>query len=184
MTTVFTIPYSVARQIADHALDESPLEACGLLAGTGDHIAAAFPIQNRAQAAENRYKLDPNEQLQALKAIDDARLEFIGVYHSHPRSAPIPSTADVNEWADSGILQLIVSLERSKPQLKLWRLSETSLSPVDMIYDTAKEPAHEPALTRSKQAALLVVILAAVLILLIISFSLLPPPPEIAPAPR
>lgn len=179
-----TIPYPVARQIADHALAESPLEACGLLAGTGDHITAAYPIRNDAPAAEKRYKLDPNEQLPALKAIDDARLEWIGVYHSHPQSAPIPSTADVNEWADSGLLQLIVSLERSKPQLKLWRLGEASVSAVDLVYETAEGPAHEPALTRSQQAALLIVILAAVLILLIISFSLLPPAPEIAPAPR
>ena len=179
-----TITYPLARQIADHALAESPLEACGLLAGTGDHIAAAYPIRNEAQAAEKRYELDPNEQLQALKSIDAARLEWIGVYHSHPSSAPIPSTADLNEWADRGLLQLIVSLKHGKPQLKLWRLSETSVCPVDLIYDTAKEPAYEPALTRSQQTALLIVILAAVLILLIISFSLLPPAPEITATPR
>lgn len=179
-----TITYPLARQIADHALAESPLEACGLLAGTGDQIAAAYPIRNRAKAAEKRYKLDPNEQLQTLKAIDDARLEWIGVYHSHPQSAPIPSTADLKEWADNGLLQLIVSLEHSKPQLKLWRFGETAVCPVDLIYDTAQAPLYEPALTRSKQAALIVVILAAVLLLLIISFSLLPPAPEITPAPR
>lgn len=180
----FTIPYPVARQIADHSLAESPLEACGLLAGTDEQITAAFPISNKAQAPEKRYKLDPNEQLQALKAIDHARLEWIGVYHSHPRSAPIPSIADVNEWADNGHFQLIVSLEHSTPQLKLWRLCETSVSPVDLIYDAAKRPEHEPALTRSQQTALLIVIIAAVLIVLIISFSLLPAAPVIGPAPR
>ena len=179
-----TIAYPLARQIADHALAESPLEACGLLAGTSDHIAAAFPMRNGAQAAECRFQVSPNEQLQTLKAIDDARLEWIGVYHSHPHSAPIPSAADVNEWADSGLLQLIVSLEQSKPQLKLWRLRDTSVCPVELIYETAKLPEHEPPLTRFQQAALLIVILAAVLILLIISFSLLPAAPEIAPPTR
>ncbi|MCY3976842.1 MAG: M67 family metallopeptidase [Chloroflexi bacterium] len=180
----YSIPFPVARQIADHALAESPLEACGLLAGTDGHIGAAFPIRNVAQAANKRYELDPKDQLLALKAIDDGRLEWIGVYHSHPQSAPIPSTADVNEWADSGLLQLIVSLERSIPQLKLWRLGETSVCPVDLVYVTAKLPEHEPDLTRSQQAALLIVILAAVLMLLIIAFTLLPPAPEIAPASR
>lgn len=180
----FTIPYSVARQIADHSLAESPLEACGLLAGTDEQITAAFPVANKAQAPEKRFKLDPNEQLQALKAIDHARLEWIGVYHSHPHSAPIPSTADVNEWADNGLLQLIVSLERSTPQVKLWRLGETSVSPVDLNFDSAKVQLHERALSRSQQTALLIVIIAAVLIVLIISFSLLPAAPEITPAPR
>jgi proteasome lid subunit RPN8/RPN11 len=180
----FSIPYPVARQIADHARDENPLEACGLLAGKGRQIAAAYPIRNGAPDAEKRYQLDPNEQLKALKAIDDARLQWIGVYHSHPQSAPIPSTEDVNEWADKDLLQLIVSLQRSKPQLKLWRLGETSVCPLELIFETAAIPEQEPPLTRSQQAALLIVILAAVLILLIISFSLLPPAPAISPAPR
>lgn len=179
-----TIAYQVARQIADHGADQYPSEACGLLAGTEDHIAAAFPMRNVAEAAETRFQVDPNEQLQALKAIDEARLEWIGIYHSHPRSAPIPSTSDLREWADSGLLQLIVSLERSKPQLKLWRLDQSSVSAEDLVYETATRPEFERPLTQSQQAALLVVAIAAALILLIISFSLLPPAPEIAPVTR
>ena len=118
--TVVTIPHMVARQIADHAAAQSPAEACGMLAGRGDHIAAAYPLRNAASMPHTRFQADPREQVQALKAIDEARLDWLGVYHSHPRSAPIPSQSDIDECADSGLLQLIVSLERApKPQAEI-----------------------------------------------------------------
>lgn len=178
---VLTITYAVARQIADHAAKQLPCEACGLLAGTRDHIAAAHPLQNVADMPQTQFQIDPREQLQALKAIDDAQLDWIGTYHSHPRSAPIPSQSDIKECADSGLLQLIVSLEGRRPQLKLWRVDRDSVVPIELVYETDNSPEYEPALSPAQQAAILIVALAAVLILLLISFTLLPPAPEIMP---
>ncbi|MCY3866574.1 MAG: M67 family metallopeptidase [Chloroflexi bacterium] len=175
------ISYEVARQIADHARSQLPCEACGLLAGTDAQILAAHPMRNMANSPRTQFQLDPREQLQALKAIDQAQLDWIGVYHSHPRSAPIPSQSDMNQCADSGLLQLIVSLERLKPQLKLWRVDRDSAVPIELVYATEKTPDDEPALSPSQQAAIVIVAVAAVLILLIISFTLLPPAPDIRP---
>ena len=177
------ISYAVARQIADHAIDQSPYEACGLLAGAGDHISAVYPLNNASDAPLTRFQVDPYEQLQALKAIDEARLDWIGAYHSHPRSAPIPSESDIAEAGDSGLLQLIVSLDRRKPQLKLWRVDRDAVVPIELVYETDDVPADESVFTVSQQAAIVTVAVAAVLILLIIAFTLLPPAPEIAPAP-
>lgn len=177
-----TISYSVAREIADHARSQLPCEACGLLAGTGAQILAAHPMRNIADAPQAQFQIDPREQLQALKAIDRAQLEWIGVYHSHPRSAPIPSQSDLEQCADSGLLQLIVSLEELKPRLKLWRVDRDSAVPIELVYETENAPDSEPALSPSQQAAIVIVAVAAVLLLLIISFTLLPPAPEIRPA--
>ena len=177
-----TISYAVARQIADHSAGQQPKEACGLLGGRADRILAAYPLKNVAQAPQARYEIDPREQLLALKAIDGAQLDWLGVYHSHPRSAPIPSQSDIAECADSGLLQLIVSLERSKPRLKLWRVDRDSVSPIELLYETEIAPEREPALSQSQQAALVIAAIAAALILLIISFALLPPAPDLMPA--
>ena len=177
------ISYSVARQIADHAVEQLPCEACGLLAGRGEEILAAHPLRNEADSPQAQFQLDPREQLQALKAIDRARLDWIGVYHSHPRSAPIPSQSDIEQCADSRLLQLIVSLEGIHPQLKLWRIDRDSAVPVELMYESEKAAAYEPALSPLQQAAIVIVAVAAVLILLVISFTLLPPAPEISPAP-
>lgn len=179
----FKIPYSVARQISDHAADCSPEEACGLLAGRGDQITAVFPLPNIASEPLTRFYADPSEQLRALRAIDEAGLDWLGVYHSHPNSAPLPSDSDIRECAVGGLLQLIVSLEDGKPKLKLWRIQDDSVAPLDLAYDTVDEPENEEPLSQSQQAALLIVAIAAVLILLLISFTLLPPAPELVAAP-
>ena len=176
------IPYWVARQIADHAAGQQPKEACGLLAGNSEHILAAYPLTNMASAPEARFEIHPGEQLRALKAIDEAKLDWIGAYHSHPDSAPIPSRADIEECADSGLLQLIVSLRRRKPQLKLWHIERESVAPIELIFESDNPPQSEPALSPPQQAAVIVAAIAAVVILLIISFTLLPPAPQISPA--
>ena len=177
------IAYSAARQIAEHATVQAPREACGLLAGRTGHIVDALPVNNAAPSPEIHFKLDPTEQLKAMKAIDDANLEWIGVYHSHPYSAPVPSETDIKENADLALLQLIVSLERSKPQLKLWRVERSSVIPVELQFDSEKELVEDTTLSRRQQMAIMVVGIAAALILLLVSFSLLPPAPEIAPVP-
>ncbi len=177
-----TISYSVARQIADHAVKQMPCEACGLLAGRGEQILAAHPLPNVADSPLTQFRLDPREQLQALKAIDQTQLDWIGVYHSHPRSAPNPSPSDIEQYSDSRLLQLIVSLEGVKPQLKLWRIDRDSAVPIELVYDTENTAAYEQALSPLQQAAIVIVAVAAVLILLVISFTLLPPAPEISPA--
>ena len=183
MTVAVKIPYLVARQISDHAANCSPAEACGLLAGRADEIHGVYPLPNVAAEPETRFHADPNAQLRALQAIDDAKLQWIGIYHSHPGSAPIPSQSDIRECVESGLLQLIVSLEGVKPKLKLWRIHNESVLPVDLVYDTADEPDYEPPLSPSQRTAMLIIAVAAVLIVLLIAFALLPPAPEIAAAP-
>lgn len=176
------ISRSVARQIADHAAGEAPREVCGLLAGRGSRVTAAYPLRNVAAKPETRFQADPLEQLQALKAIDEAKLAWIGAYHSHPRSEPIPSERDIEDCVDSGLPQLIVSLAYSKPRLKLWRIEGDAVTPIELVYDTQPPPEVEAALSPGQQAALLMVAIAAVLILLIIAVTLLPPAPELATA--
>ncbi len=181
MMMTSTISYPVARQIVDHARNQMPCEACGLLAGRDAQILAAHPMRNVADSPQTQFQIDAREQLLALKAIDQAEMDWLGVYHSHPRSAPIPSQSDMEECADSGLLQLIVSLEGLKPQLKLWRVDRDSAIPIELVFETENVGDDEPALSPSQQAAIVIVAVAAILILLIISFTLLPPAPEIRP---
>ena len=173
------ISYAVARQIADHATAAAPDEACGLLAGRSDAISLALPVKNIASAPASQFQLDPQEQLRALKAIDAKGFTLQGVYHSHPNSAPIPSDEDIRGAIEESLLQLIVSLQGDKPQLKLWRISEGAVTPLELIYDTEWTPRDDGALTPRQQAALIGVGIASLLILLVIAVSLLPAAPKI-----
>ena len=177
------IAYAVARQIANHALAEAPQEACGILAGAGERISLAVPLNNAADAPETQFRFDPNEQLEALKALDAAGLDWLGVYHSHPSAPPIPSAEDIQAAVDSSLLQLIVSLDSAKPRLKLWRLDGFAVRPIALVFDTQADAGIEDHPSRRQQVAMVIAGIASVLLLLAISLLLLPPAPELTTAP-
>ncbi len=177
------IAYAVARQIADHALSAAPNEACGVLAGTRERISRAIPLDNASDAPDRQFRFDPNAQLQALKAIDAAELRWIGVYHSHPQSPPIPSPEDIEAAMDSSLLQLIVSLETAKPKLKLWRVDRSSVTPIALMFDTDSDVGIDDRLSQFKRVAIVIAAIASVLLMLAVALALLPPAPEITPAP-
>ena len=177
-----SISYRAARQIADRAASHYPEEVCGLLAGSGKRITKAFPVSNIAAQPETDYQLQPAEQLKALKQIDADSLTWIGIYHSHPKSGPIPSPADIQQASDDGLLHLIVSLQRSKPKLKLWRIQAAAVSPIELTFDTqsSADPPDEPLSDKQKIAIILAGALSLVF-MLAISLTLLPPAPVILP---
>jgi [CysO sulfur-carrier protein]-S-L-cysteine hydrolase len=178
------IPYSIARQIADHAKDDYPNEVCGLLAGIGQQISNAIPINNITDTPQTHYQISPSEQIKALKQIDADDLEWLGVYHSHPKSLPIPSPTDIADSTDSNLIHIIVSLKDSKPKLKAWQIHETTVIPINLIFDaqSSANDAHEPLSNAQKKAIILTSIICVVL-MLAISFTLLPAAPEITPIP-
>lgn len=178
------IPYSIARQITDHAEAQYPHEVCGLLGGIDDRIVRALPITNTSNSPDVQYHMDPTEEIKALKQIDMDGLDWMGVYHSHPKSPPIPSPTDINKATESNLLHLIVSLKDTSPKLKLWQIQNQQVIPIDLIFDTQSIPdhAHEP-LSNTQKVAIIATSILCVLLMLAISFSLLPPAPEITPIP-
>jgi len=178
------ISYPIARQIADHAQTQYPDEVCGLLAGTGNHITYATPINNIADTPNTHYQLDPSQHIKALKQIDRNNLRWIGIYHSHPNSYPIPSTTDIEDNTDTNLVHLIVSLKDTQPKLKAWQIYETGVTSIDLIFDTQSpiNDAHEP-LSNTQKTAIILTSIICVILMLVISFTLLPAAPEITAIP-
>lgn len=84
-----------------------PLEACGLLAGSGDTVGKVIPVTNGAQSAV-RFRMDPVEQLQAFQQMESWGLDLVGVFHSHPAGPKMPSATDIAE-ASYEVVQIIWS---------------------------------------------------------------------------
>jgi proteasome lid subunit RPN8/RPN11 len=76
--------------------EKAPEEACGLLAGKGHSILGVLPITNKLHSPV-RYQMDPLEQLQAFRRIEDDGQELVGIYHSHPNGPDVPSATDIAE---------------------------------------------------------------------------------------
>ena len=79
-----------------HVASEAPLEACGLLAGRNGVSEAVYPIPN-ALHSPTRYRMEAEAQVRAFFALEEAGLELMAIYHSHPQGPPLPSSIDVRE---------------------------------------------------------------------------------------
>ena len=102
------------RELVAHCRKEAPDEACGVLGGRlfagGQRAVLSVPVAN-VLADPRRYRMDPRGLMAAFDRIEDAGLEEVAYFHSHPASAPIPSKTDIAEARIGTVRMLIVSLE-------------------------------------------------------------------------
>ena len=77
------IPKAVWHQMAEHALEDAPREAVGLLGGpTVGVVHKIAPLPNLAGPLA--FFADPYAQFNAEKALRAESLIIVGYYHSHP----------------------------------------------------------------------------------------------------
>ena len=101
---------AVITDMLAHAAEDATRECCGLLIGDSDSIVRSARARN-LDAKATRYLIDPEDHFAAIRAARADGLEVIGAYHSHPASAPVPSSTDIAE-ANSGpeFVYVIVSV--------------------------------------------------------------------------
>ena len=127
-----------------HAEQTYPHECCGLLLGTfssesSDHRALhqVQPLANTWDQAKHevhpdqaeltatrRYWASPAQIMATQKYARTQGWDIIGVYHSHPDQAAIPSECD-RQWAWPQYSYVIVAVARGTAEdLKSWMLDE------------------------------------------------------------
>jgi proteasome lid subunit RPN8/RPN11 len=87
-------------QMRAHVEKLAPEEACGLVAGrrlAGEYHAEAVLELANILHSRTRYRIDPQEQLDAFNLIDEQNLDLIAIYHSHPNGPDHPSPTDIAE---------------------------------------------------------------------------------------
>ena len=129
------IARAVHEAMVAHALEERPFESCGLLAGTGGEITHSFRAANAAEFFGVRYEIAPREVLRLNREIDDADLDLLGVYHSHPFTRAYPSATDLGQ-ASEGLVYLIVSLtDFLAPIVKAFTVADGQISeqPIEVV---------------------------------------------------
>ena len=96
------ISQALIDEMVAHAREDLPNECCGMIAGADGEATEVIRVANAA-ASPLRYEMDPKEQYEAWKSIEDAGKELLAIYHSHTKSAAYPSQTDVNQavaWPD------------------------------------------------------------------------------------
>jgi proteasome lid subunit RPN8/RPN11 len=117
------ISQGLLRTVIAHCRREAPKEACGLLAGKSGRAFCALPMPNVATDPERTYLVESEAQLSAFRYMAGRGWELIGIYHSHPTAAAIPSSGDIEQAHYPEALHLIVGLRTpAKPDVRLYRL--------------------------------------------------------------
>lgn len=86
---------TVETQLMEHAREEKPLEACGVLLGRDKVIDEYYPMANTDQS-EVHFQFDSDQQLEAQQHARSRDRDVLGVFHSHPSasSQAYPSVED------------------------------------------------------------------------------------------
>jgi len=128
LAVVLQVTRDVYTRLVGAALDEYPLEACGLLAGPvsstggpGVTSRVFYPCRNDARSARV-YTLNPKDFLHAEMDAEDRDWEINGVVHSHTHSEPYPSPTDVAAAVSPDWHYVIVSLKRESPEARSYRI--------------------------------------------------------------
>lgn len=124
------VPAWVAAEIVGAARRAAPLEACGVLVGRAGGAATEVRRQRLGRNVHDRpvdrFQLAPEDLLAAEREARRDGLEVVGIWHSHPSSAAVPSEVDRGAAWD-GYSYLIVSVAGEAPELRSWRLAGEEL---------------------------------------------------------
>jgi proteasome lid subunit RPN8/RPN11 len=127
------ISQSLVDEMVAHAREDLPNECCGMIGGRDGEATEVVRVANAA-ATPLRYEMDPQEQFNALKAIEDNGGELLGIYHSHTKSAAYPSQTDVNQavaWPEQ--IYVIISLaDEDAPDVKAYLLKDLKIADVEI----------------------------------------------------
>jgi proteasome lid subunit RPN8/RPN11 len=85
-----------------------------------------MPMPNVALDPRNHYVVEGVAQQHAFRLMEEKRLDFVGVYHSHPRGAAVPSLTDIRQSLCSDVIHVIISLRWKEAVIKAYRLFRES----------------------------------------------------------
>jgi proteasome lid subunit RPN8/RPN11 len=120
------IPEALRAALVQHARDEEPNEACGLLVFR-DGLAVDYVRGRNAAASPYRFELEVDPETWFL---EDDGFE-LAVFHSHPSSPPRPSRTDVeNVGLWQGRPYVILGLRTG--ELAGWRIGPDAVEPLPL----------------------------------------------------
>lgn len=129
------------QQMFIHVTSVLPHEGCGLIAGSSWHVRRVYPITN-IEKSPIRYRMDPREQIRTMIAIEQARWELLGIFHSHPCGPETPSVTDQEQAYYPETVSVILSRSSTMTwQARGFQLAEQKWVEVELnSYDLNGHP--------------------------------------------
>ncbi|WP_322903616.1 Mov34/MPN/PAD-1 family protein [Paenibacillus sp. SGZ-1009] len=107
--TVIQIAAAVVQKLNDHMKCSPSTEVCGILLGKkaagGTQIHSYRRLRNVAPDPLHHFQLHPSDWIKCCYE----QHELIGLFHSHPYTAPVPSQEDIERLSDfAGLISVYV----------------------------------------------------------------------------
>ena len=120
------IPAHIFTAMLQHARAELPNECVGFLAGTvvnGVGTVAQFLPLTNALVSPTAFETEVKSLFAAYKAMRLMGTDVLAIYHSHPTSAPLPSSTDLaSNTYGPNVMWLIISPKTEPPEVRGWWL--------------------------------------------------------------
>ena len=120
------------QQMLQHVRSCFPEEACGLIGGKQNRAKQIIPIENELHSPV-RFRMKPEQQLNGFLTLEQAGLDLIGIYHSHPTGPDYPSDTDRLEFAYPGTIYLIVSLNNMDWKVRGFQLDDKKVIEIPVM---------------------------------------------------
>jgi proteasome lid subunit RPN8/RPN11 len=130
--TRLRVRQTVLDSVTAHARAAAPMECCGLLIGSSDLIDESWPARN-LRDSPTRFLIRPRDHFDALRVARRTGRAVRGAYHSHPHGPRHPSPTDAAEMHDRLLLQMIVSLEQNRPEVRMFEWTNGNFARVDFV---------------------------------------------------
>jgi proteasome lid subunit RPN8/RPN11 len=131
------------QQLVDHARQEDPNEACGVIIGDSYGADGGRPL--RFMATRNKaaspylYEIHPDDLLRLTIETDDADEVFWAIVHSHTHTPARPSPTDIRQALYPDALYILVSLSPDEsdpssgtPSVRAWRIRDGEVHEVEL----------------------------------------------------
>ena len=121
---MLTISRDLYEKIVEHARQDHPDEACGVIAGPAgsDNPVRYIPMQN-AERSPTFYRFDSREQLQVWREMDDNDEEAVVIYHSHTATEAYPSRTDISYASEPQAHYVLVSTrDETEAEFRSYRI--------------------------------------------------------------
>ena len=120
-------------EIIEHARRE---EVCGILAGRDGVVSRVYHGTNVAASPTVRYEMEPTQQLEIMRELEDEGQQMVAIYHSHPHSQAYPSRTDRDLAYYPDCVYIIVSLARpDEPVARAYRLRDKRIEEEEVAVD-------------------------------------------------
>ncbi|KPJ69551.1 hypothetical protein AMJ44_03570 [candidate division WOR-1 bacterium DG_54_3] len=108
-----------------------PQESGGFLGGRENTILGVLPIPNKCLYDRTEvFAITSDDVDLAYKFLTKHKLEYLGVYHSHPKGVPYPSEQDLAHHQK--YLFIIGLKDRFNPEFHAWRVEGNNVYPEDI----------------------------------------------------